>query len=224
MTDHSHAGGVPEDQIKDEIALLAPGAKDNDTVFVRKNGKVMAYVWSASDMQWSVLGEVTEGPGDNINVAKKVRSRAYLLRFPSSSCPVNKKDCFFYKRENKVGARREGNGQNLVQYTTNSNATNVTSSFFAPSCPTRNRVPISLAIFYALPFPRAPKNTLLHAKYLSDLCCSRTIARPTRRQRDGTFITCSDPCFCPPNSVCKQLSLLLSGICSNYVCVQLNSV
>lgn len=53
---------------------MAPGAKDNDTMFVRKDGKVMAYVWSADDMQWSMLGEVTEGPGDNVNVAKKVRS------------------------------------------------------------------------------------------------------------------------------------------------------
>lgn len=78
-TDNSSAGGVPEDQIKDETALLAPGAKDNDTVFVRKDGKVMAYVWSADDIQWSVLGEVTEGPGDNVNVAKKVLSPGHML-------------------------------------------------------------------------------------------------------------------------------------------------
>jgi hypothetical protein len=80
------AGGVPEDQIKDESVLLAPGAKDNDTVFVRKDGKVMAYVWSADDIQWSVLGEVTDGPEDNVNVAKKVCNHS-TLRTPSSTDP-----------------------------------------------------------------------------------------------------------------------------------------
>jgi hypothetical protein len=65
-------GSVPEDQIKPETALLEPGAKDNDTIFVRKGGKVIAYVWSVEALEWSMLGEVTDGPGDTVNVPKKV--------------------------------------------------------------------------------------------------------------------------------------------------------
>eukprot|EP00892_Ulva_mutabilis_P003174 jgi/Ulvmu1/12858/UM098_0043.1 len=66
------SAGIPEDQIKPPSALLAPGPENNANMIVRENdGKLMAYVWSADDMKWSVLGEVMERPEDTMNVPKK---------------------------------------------------------------------------------------------------------------------------------------------------------
>lgn len=68
-------GEIPESQIEPESALLMPGSKDNATIMVRQNGKVMVHVWSAADCKWSLLGEATgaaAGTGDTMAAAKKV--------------------------------------------------------------------------------------------------------------------------------------------------------
>lgn len=68
-----NAAGIPEDQIKPPSALLIPGAENNSNMIVRETtGKLMAYVWSADDNEWSVLGEVMDRPEDTMNVPKKV--------------------------------------------------------------------------------------------------------------------------------------------------------
>ena len=87
--DGSVGGGpnqIPEGKIKPESALLMPGQKNNEQLFVRKGGSVWAYVWNAETCEWDTLGEVTGGPsGDTMETPKHVRS----LQSPASriACP-----------------------------------------------------------------------------------------------------------------------------------------
>jgi PFU (PLAA family ubiquitin binding) len=51
-----------------------PGKSDNETIFVRDDGKLWAHAWSSSACEWHTLGEVTAGPSDNtVEAPKKVR-------------------------------------------------------------------------------------------------------------------------------------------------------
>lgn len=74
------AGGtaqqIPEDQIKPESALLAPGSKANETIIVRKaDGSIWAYAWNVDSCSWDTLGEVMGAApgGGGGNSAKQVR-------------------------------------------------------------------------------------------------------------------------------------------------------
>jgi PFU (PLAA family ubiquitin binding) len=87
--------GVPEDQIKPESALLMPGAKSHEHLFVRKgDGKVWAHTWNAEACEWDVLGEVMGGPapsGDTMETPSKARSRrrfAHACEACGLSCVV----------------------------------------------------------------------------------------------------------------------------------------
>lgn len=70
------AGGVPEDQIKPQSALLMPGSKDGAVMFVRNaGGAVEAHEWSTEASSWSLIGEVMAQAPDTLEQPKKARSR-----------------------------------------------------------------------------------------------------------------------------------------------------
>ena len=83
----SDNAGVPEEQIKPESALLMPGTSDNQTIFVRKDGKIYAYAWGASACEWQTLGEVVgKNAGDNMEKPKIVRAGDLLMECVFSFC------------------------------------------------------------------------------------------------------------------------------------------
>eukprot|EP01025_Chloroclados_australasicus_P028368 TRINITY_DN2813_c1_g1_i1.p1 TRINITY_DN2813_c1_g1~~TRINITY_DN2813_c1_g1_i1.p1 ORF type:complete len:801 (-),score=103.55 TRINITY_DN2813_c1_g1_i1:283-2685(-) len=71
-TGSQSGNGLPEGlKVEDAAALQVSGNKDGDTKFVRENGDVVAYNWSASGFEWQRIGTVVSGPENNVNVPRK---------------------------------------------------------------------------------------------------------------------------------------------------------
>jgi phospholipase A-2-activating protein len=60
-------GGVKVDNLPGLEALQQPGAKDGQTRIVREGDSGVAYSWNAKEYKWDKIGEVVDGPGDNLD-------------------------------------------------------------------------------------------------------------------------------------------------------------
>ncbi|KAG7174341.1 Phospholipase A-2-activating protein-like [Homarus americanus] len=65
-------GGIKKTELPGKEVLLAPGKRDGHTVMVREGEKVNCYSWSASDQQWTAVGEVVGGAGGSQSTSGKV--------------------------------------------------------------------------------------------------------------------------------------------------------
>lgn len=65
-------GGIKKSELPGKEILLAPGKRDGHTVMVREGEKVNCYSWSASEQQWTAVGEVVGGAGGSQSTSGKV--------------------------------------------------------------------------------------------------------------------------------------------------------
>lgn len=52
-------------------ALQQPGQKDGQTKMINDNGKAKAYMWSASEKKWDLVGDVVSGTGGDVQSSGK---------------------------------------------------------------------------------------------------------------------------------------------------------
>ncbi|XP_058069145.1 uncharacterized protein LOC131218555 [Magnolia sinica] len=62
-------GGLKLEDLPGLEALQIPGTSDGQTKVVREGDNGMAYSWNARDQTWDKIGEVVDGPEDNMNRA-----------------------------------------------------------------------------------------------------------------------------------------------------------
>ncbi|KAL5715136.1 hypothetical protein ACHQM5_017003 [Ranunculus cassubicifolius] len=60
-------GGLKLDELPGIEALHTPGTTDGQTKIVREGDNGVAYAWNSSERNWDKIGEVVDGPGDNLS-------------------------------------------------------------------------------------------------------------------------------------------------------------
>ncbi|PIA55620.1 hypothetical protein AQUCO_00700139v1 [Aquilegia coerulea] len=59
-------GGLKLEELPGMESLQTPGTKDGQTKIVREGDNGVAYAWNSSDQKWDKIGEVVDGPEDNL--------------------------------------------------------------------------------------------------------------------------------------------------------------
>ncbi|XP_010254965.1 PREDICTED: phospholipase A-2-activating protein isoform X2 [Nelumbo nucifera] len=62
-------GGLKLEDLPGLEALQIPGANDGQTKIVREGDNGVAYSWNSREQKWDKIGEVVDGPDDNMNRA-----------------------------------------------------------------------------------------------------------------------------------------------------------